>query len=232
VGCGCGHTSVELAERVGETGRVVGADISGPMLEDARQRAARAGRSNLEFIQTDAQTHAFEPGAFDLVFSRFGVMFFADPVAAFRNLLGALRPGGRLVFLCWQEIGRNPWMLAPAAAAAKHVDMPPPAAPGSPGPFAFADRERVTGILTDAGFEAAEGRPIDRRVVMASGLGLDEAARFIMQMGPAGAALRDAAPEVVEAAAASVREALEPHKTERGIEMEAAAWLFSARRAG
>jgi SAM-dependent methyltransferase len=230
VGCGCGHTSLELSTRVGNGGAVVGLDISGPMLEDARRRASEAGRSNLEFIQADAQTHGFGSDAFDLIFSRFGVMFFEDPEAAFRNLLGALRPGGRLVFLCWQEIGRNPWMLAPAAAAAKHVEMPAPPPPGSPGPFAFADRERVSGILSNAGFDAVGAKAIERSVVMGRGLDLEQAANFVMQMGPAGAALREAGDEVVRAAAASVQEALEPFQTADGIEMDAACWLFSASR--
>lgn len=231
VGCGCGHTTLELAARVGAEGSVVGADISSPMLDEARRKAAQSNASNVDFIQVDAQTHDFEPNSFDVLFSRFGVMFFADPVAAFSNMLGALRPGGRMVFVCWQEITRNPWMFVPAGAAAKHVQMPPPPDLAGPGPFAFADRERVVDILSRAGFAQAEGRALDRQVCMAAGLDLEQAARFIMQMGPAGAALREAGPEVIEAAAASVQEALRPHMTERGIEMDASAWIFSATRA-
>jgi SAM-dependent methyltransferase len=231
VGCGCGQTTLELAERVGDAGQVVGADISGPMLAEAQRKLDASGRTNVELIQADAQTHAFDAGSFDLAFSRFGVMFFADPEAAFSNLLTALRPGGRLVMVCWQEMSRNPWMLVPAAAAAKHVELPAPADPDGPGPFAFRDRERVTEILSRAGFDRIEAESLDRKLVMAGGPNLEQAAGFIMQMGPAGAALREAPADVVEAAAASVQEALRPHMTERGIEMDASAWIYSARRA-
>ena len=112
VGCGCGQTSVELGRRVGDTGEVLGVDISGPMLDDAQRRAAEAGAGHVHFSQADAQTVTIEPGGFDLLFSRFGVMFFEDSAAAFSNLRRALAADGQLCFVCWQEIARNPWMAS------------------------------------------------------------------------------------------------------------------------
>lgn len=234
IGCGCGQTTVELARRVGPEGRVLGVDVSGPMLADAQRRAAEAEDASIGFVQADAQTHAFEPGAFDLAFSRFGVMFFEDPAAAFANLLSALRPGGRLVFACWQEIGRNPWMLVPAAAAAKHVEIPRPSDPTAPGPFAFADPERVGGLIGAGGFADYEATPIERKLTIGAGRGMDRIVDFLMQMGPAGAALRQAEdPEAVAAAVkASMTEVLEPYYDGDGVVMDAAAWLVSARRPG
>ncbi len=149
VGCGTGDTTLALADHVGARGEVIGVDISDPLLAIARQRAN--GRAGLGFIRTDAQTHAFDPGRFDLVASRFGVMFFADPVAAFANLARALRPGGRMVFAAWDAVRENPWMSASKAAAVARLGPVAPDPPGAPGPFAFADAARVLGILSDAG---------------------------------------------------------------------------------
>ncbi|MDF2901645.1 MAG: SAM-dependent methyltransferase, partial [Phenylobacterium sp.] len=142
IGCGCGQTSFELARRVGPSGRVLGVDISAPMLEVARQRAAGAA-ANVSFIEADAQTHAFQNGGFDLAISRFGVMFFDDPTAAFRNIGAALRPGGRLSFVCWRPMLENAWMATPLFAAMPLLPPLPPPDPAAPGPFAFADPERV-----------------------------------------------------------------------------------------
>src|SRR5262249_38336345 len=146
VGCGCGDSTVDLARRVAPDGTVVGMDISAVMLERARQTAREQG-VNARFEHADAQTHAFAPASFDVLFSRFGVMFFADPTAAFANLRSALRPGGKLAFVCWQSLAENPWMLVPLGAAFQIIPPPPMPAPDAPGPFAFADQSRVRSIL-------------------------------------------------------------------------------------
>jgi SAM-dependent methyltransferase len=231
VGCGCGPTTLELARRVGAAGSVSGVDISRPMLAEARRRAAGTVGAAIDFTAADAQTHAFEAGAFDLIFSRFGVMFFEDPRAAFANLHRALRTGGRLAFACWQEPGRNPWMVVPAAAAAKHIALPPPADPHAPGPFAFADAERVRGIIESAGFERVSVEPIERTMLIGAGLDLDRILDFVVQMGPAAVALRDATTEVAAAVRESIREAVKPHYDGTGLRMDAAAWCVTARRA-
>jgi SAM-dependent methyltransferase len=229
VGCGCGATSLEIARRVGASGAVTGIDISRVMLERARSRAREAGLTNLRFEDADAQTHAFPPASFDVVCSRFGVMFFADPEAAFRNLLTALRPGGRLSFVCWRALGENPWMLIPLMAAAQHVTMPAPPAPEAPGPFAFGDRDRVQRILSSAGFAGISIDAFDERMTIAGGA-LDGVVDFMLEMGPTAALLRDAPPEAATRVPAAVRAALAPFETPEGVRMESGAWLVTARR--
>jgi len=234
VGCGCGQTSVELAERAGASGFVRGLDISAPMLESARQRASEAGldEGRLVFTQSDAQLESFD-GDFDLIFSRFGVMFFADPVAAFSNLHSALRKGGRMTFICWQSIQQNPWMVVPAIATMKFVELPPPPQPGDPGPFAFADDSLVRSILDRAGFSEIRCESLEEKVNVGGDQDdLESIANFIMQMGPAGAALRDASEETRLAALAAVQEALAPYQSAAGVEMDAAAWIVSATKNG
>jgi SAM-dependent methyltransferase len=230
VGCGCGQTTLELARRVGAKGAALGADISRPMLESARARALEAGVRNARFEHSDAQVHPFEAEAFDLVFSRFGVMFFSDPGAAFANLLRALRPGARLGFVCWQALAQNAWMLRPMAALAPLLSLQPPSDPHAPGPFAFADADRVTRILQDAGFGSVAVEGMERELLVGGGASLDDSVGFLLQMGPAGAALRDAAEDVRNKAAAAVRDAIAPFETEVGVCMPAAAWLFQATR--
>ena len=137
VGCGCGHTALALADQVGPHGLVTGIDISRPMLGRARERQQEQQLRNLSFLHADAQTHPFEPESVDLIFSRFGVMFFEDASQAFGNLRTALRPGGRLCFLCWQELQKNDWVRVPLQAAAQHVPLPPRPEPGTPRPLFF-----------------------------------------------------------------------------------------------
>jgi SAM-dependent methyltransferase len=227
VGCGCGETSLALARRVGATGSVLGVDISTVMLERARARAA--GVANVRFLAADAQTHGFAPASFDVVFSRFGVMFFKDPRAAFSNLAQALAPGGRLGFHCWKSLAENPWMTVPLFAALQHVPPPTPPPPDAPGPFAFADAERVRGILADAGLAEIDFE--SRNDTMGVGAGsLDEAADFALQMGPASIAIREATPETVAKVRASVREALAPYQTPEGVRLATSSWVVTARK--
>jgi SAM-dependent methyltransferase len=230
VGCGCGQTALQLADRVGPGGSVLGIDVARPMLERARARAA--GRANVRFEHGDAQTHRFEPG-FDLVFSRFGVMFFADPVAAFANLARALRPGGRLAFVAWQALDRNPWLYVPLRALAGIVPLPPPSAPGAPGPFSFADAERVRRILVAAGFSDAVLESDAGELAIGAGGDLGRAVEFALQIGPVAAALReagDAGAAARERAAAAIRAALAPLAGPAGVRAGYAAWIATARR--
>jgi SAM-dependent methyltransferase len=152
IGCGTGAFTVPLAETVGEHGEVVGADISTAMLAGAKKRLAEAGLRQVSLIEADAQTHKFAPGGFDLIVSRFGVMFFADPAAAFTNLFAAARPGGRLCFACWGPLDENEHWLVPYRAALRHLGPPEPKPPRAPGPMAFADPDYVHGFLGKAGF--------------------------------------------------------------------------------
>jgi SAM-dependent methyltransferase len=228
IGCGCGGTTIELARRVGPAGAATGIDISSIMLERARAAAATAGVVNLQFANADAQTHTFERDSFDVLYSRFGVMFFNDPAAAFRNLRAALRPGGRLAFVCWQSVQLNPWMFVPMMAAAQHISFPAPPPPNAPGPFSFADPERVRGILSDAGFRQIGFEALNETLTVGGGGSLDQTVNFLLQMGPTGTAMREAAQDKVDIVMAAVRESLTPFATAQGIQMASAAWIVTA----
>jgi SAM-dependent methyltransferase len=228
VGCGCGQTSLQLAERVGPGGSVIGIDISTVMLARAQERAAAYDLPQLRFENADAQTAALAALRADLVFSRFGVMFFADPPAAFANLRRALKPGGRLTFGCWQELKRNPWLLVPLLAAAEHVALPDPPAPDAPGPFALADPGRLRAILASAGFDTIGLEPCERELAVGGGGSLEQAVRFLVQLGPLGTVLRDADGPTRARATAAVREALAPFASHGAVRMKCAAWIVSA----
>ena len=147
IGCGTGVTTVPYAQAVGPSGHVTGADISRPMLDAARRRVEEAGLKNVELVLADAQVHAFTPDSYDLLTSRLGVMFFADPHAAFRNLIRALRPGGRLVMAVWATIDENPHWKIPFEIAVRHLGPPGPQPPHAPGPHVFGERDYLRGIL-------------------------------------------------------------------------------------
>lgn len=223
IGCGAGQTSLELAQAVGPAGSVLGVDLSEPLLEIARRRGA--GVAGLEFCQDDAQTAGFAAGGFDAAFSRFGVMFFADPPAAFANIRRALKPGGRLAFVCWRGPEENPIMCLPMQAAGPVAPPPQPSEPGAPGPFAFADPERVRGVLTAAGFADVELAPYDDRV--GSGR-LETSLALVQSIGPLGAVLREN-PGLREVVEPRVRAALAAHDGPDGPKLDAAVWIVTAR---
>jgi SAM-dependent methyltransferase len=230
VGCGCGQTSLQLAERVGAGGSVTGIDISAPMLARARERAAQLGARNLRFLEADAQEAKLGEAAFNLVFSRFGVMFFADPKAAFANLRRSLAPSGRVAFVCWQELARNPWMAVPMRAASAYLPPMPPPAPEAPGPLAFADPGRVRSILGGAGFREIAIEPLEGLVVVGgASSSLEQAAAFLLQAGPLARALRDAPAAPVDRITDAVREAIAPHATPNGVMMGYGTWVVCAR---
>jgi SAM-dependent methyltransferase len=222
VGCGTGSTTAELAKEVAPEGRVLGVDISETLVGAARQHKL----DNLRFEVGDAAAYPFETAAFDLVFSRFGVMFFADPAAAFKNLRRALRPNGRLVFLCWRTVLENPWVLVPMRAAEPH--LPPAERPGpeEPGPFAFGDRARVERILKEAGFGKPTFRTLDQQTPM--GRDIAETVENMGKMGPLARRFAEATPEQVAKAKAGIAEALKPHVDPDGVRLAGACWLVSA----
>lgn len=230
VGCGCGATTLELARQVGLKGAVLGVDVSRPMLGRALARAKARGLTHTNFVLADAQTADLGREDFDLLFSRFGVMFFADPTAAFANLRRAVRAGGRLAFVCWQPLQRNPWMLVPTIAIARHAAMSPPD-PNLPGPFAFADPERVRSILSRANFTEVAIDAVELSLAPGGG-DPNRAAEFALEIGPGAAALRaaGAGPELRARAADSVREAFGPFIQNGVLRMPASIWLVHARR--
>jgi ubiquinone/menaquinone biosynthesis C-methylase UbiE len=229
VGCGCGQTLLELADIVGASGKVVGVDVSPPMLARARERAA--ARPAISLVQADAQTHPFPPGELDAAYSRFGVMFFQDPRAAFANLRAALRPGGRLAFVCWQALDRNPWAAVPLAAVRRVLPSASPPEmlkPGGPGPFAFADADRVRAILADAGWTSIEIDRWEAPIHIGGAMTLADAQAYGRQIGPAARAIADAPEDARPAMDAAAAEALAAFVTERGVWADAAAWLVTA----
>ncbi|MEE8579987.1 MAG: class I SAM-dependent methyltransferase, partial [Myxococcota bacterium] len=236
VGCGCGASTLELVQRVGSSGEVVGIDVSKVMLARARERARVRRLENIHFQCADAQVFAFDSGHFDALTSRFGVMFFSDPGAAFANLLQALRPGGRLAFVCWQPLAANPWMHVPMAAAGSVVPLPPRPPPDAPGPFSFGDPERVDRILREALFDHVTIDALETTLSIGGETDLDQAVDFVLDLGPTAALLREVDETTRSRARSAVREALSPYQ--RGddrlgsrVEMPCAVWLVRARRA-
>ena len=208
LGCGSGRTTLELASRVGPAGGAVGVDISAEMLARGRERAARAGARNIEFAHADVQVHDLGEARFDAAYSRFGVMFFADPVAAFANVRRALRPGGVLSFVCWQSVFDNEWMLIPGAAVASVTgSLPPMPGPGEPGPFSLADPGRVRAVLEAAGFGSVIVAPHADQVVISEDR-IPEAALASVRVGGVREALRDAGQQTRKRALAAIEEAL------------------------
>ena len=226
IGCGAGTTSIALARQVAPDGRVLAVDVSAPLLERARQHAP-AGLP-VEFALGDATVFPFAPGGADLLFSRFGVMFFADPARSFTNMRNGLRAGARVVFACWQEPRHNPWLMLPLQAAYRHVPRLPEVGPEDPGHFSFASEPRVRGILERAGFGAISLEPVDLSFDLADGQGLDRAVELSIGMGPASRALDGQPAELRVAAAESVRAALEPYQRGDRVPLRGAIWIVTA----
>lgn len=226
VGCGSGAVAIALAQQVGPSGHVMGIDISGPMLARARQTLP-AGLP-VDFVLADATVYPFEPASLDLLVSRFGVMFFADPALSFGNLRRALKPSGRVAFACWREPRENPFFMVALQAVYKHVPKLPPQGPEDPGPFSFASQARVHRVLGEAGFKAIAMEPCDLALDVAIGQGLDAAIESALSIGPAARALAEQPPEVVAAATQSIREALTPLVRGQSVPLDAAIWIVTA----
>ncbi len=227
IGCGAGTSTLALAGQVGASGRVVGIDISAPMLTRARQRVADRALTNISFLEADAQTHNFGPDLFDRVVSRFGVMFFADPAAAFRNLRGAMRPGGRLCFVCWAPLADNPHWQIPLEIAARHLGPPTPQPPHAPGPMAFSDQAYLRGILEEAGFRNPR---ITMENVSLIGTTPEEEAALACVMGPTARLIEERTPPepVHEALRREIAEAFRPFAGAEEMKLPAAVYAVSA----
>lgn len=226
VGCGCGATSFDLLRKVGPTGRVTGVDISEPMLGRARELAP-AG-APVEFVLADATVYPFTPASTDVLFSRFGVMFFAQPSDSFANMRKALRPDGRLVFACWRTPRDNPWMMLGLQEAYKHVPKLPEMKPDDPGPFSFASEERVRRILGEAGFTGIELERVDLSLDIATGRGLDAAVETVLAIGPTSRALDGQSADKIKAATASIRTALAAHQKGDTVPLGGSIWIVTA----
>ena len=229
VGCGFASTTLALARAVGAGGRVMGVDISSPMLDRARQRGRDTGVDNIVWRQGDAQDMALPGQHFDLIVSRFGVMFFDDPTTAFKNLHRSAKPGGRLHFACWQSTARNTWYTLAARTLAPYLDIPPPQ-PDAPGPFAFGDTEWVSNLLLAAGFVDIVIDEFETTMVQGGSRGVDGAIEQMVR-GPVAVALT-AAPETVrQAGLHALRATLALHVEDGEVRFPAATWMVAARAA-
>jgi SAM-dependent methyltransferase len=223
IGCGGGTTALDLARAVAPGGTVMGVDLSAAVLAFAKQAAK--GCKRVRFVQADAQVFPFEPASFDAAFSRFGVMFFADPVAAFMNIRRALKPGGRLALVCWRALEENALDILPLKAASVHLPPQPAHDPEAPGPFAFANPVRVRGILERAGF--TEIGIVAHDELVGSG-DLASMLAVCSRVGALGKILREN-PELRAAAVPAVRSALAAHDGPEGVRLNAATWIVTAR---
>jgi SAM-dependent methyltransferase len=227
IGCGCGDTSLEIARTVGTTGAVLGIDVSQPMLEVARALGTQAQLANLAFRDGDA-SEADLPANTDLLFSRFGVMFFGQPTAAFSHLRGSLRVGGRFVFVCWRAPRDNAWAMTPLSAARAALGITPaPADPNAPGPFAFADAERLRAILSDAGFADVDVQRHDASLSL--GATPRSAAEAAARIGPVSRLLREVGVEHLPIVVDAVERTLAPLAEPDGhVRLNASSWIVSA----
>ena len=233
VGCGWGDTAIQLARKVGRTGEVLGLDCCDVFLEKGRADAAAAGVTNVRFVAADVQTWPFDP-RWDFCFSRFGMMFFSNPVAAMRNVRSALRPGGELMFIVWRTLADNPWMGIPKETVLRF--LPPPgedAQTCGPGPFSMANPDVVRGQLRAAGFEHVEMTRNDGPVMV--GRDAQQAMDFQLALGPAGeifreaGALAEARRDEIEAALCA---AIAPYAGPDGVVMQSSSWIITARKPG
>jgi SAM-dependent methyltransferase len=244
IGCGCGATTLTAAAAVRPGGEVTGIDLSGPMLDVARHRQESVGVTNVMFVHGDAQMHVFLsrgsaeaparvspeaklPEPFDVAISRFGTMFFADPVAAFTNIAAGLRPGGRLALATWQPLPANDWLIVPATALLRYGTMPPIDL-NAPGPFAQAEPDAVTRVLTEAGYADVRLTPVHLDLTV--GADLEDAVDYVTNSRVCRMILADTPEREVPAALDAVRVALADHVDDDGVHLGAAIWIVTATR--
>jgi SAM-dependent methyltransferase len=227
IGCGCGDTSLEIARIVGKTGAVLGIDVSTPMLEVALSRAALADCGHLVFREGDA-SEAELPANTDVLFSRFGLMFFSQPTQALSHLRGSLRAGGRCVFVCWRAPRDNAWAMVPLSAARAAMGVTPaPADPNAPGPFAFADEQRLGAILSGAGYGDVAVQRFD--ATLALGATPRSAAETSVQIGPVSRFVREVGVEHLSIIVEAVERALVPFAAANGqVSLNGSTWIVSS----
>lgn len=229
IGCGGGITTFWIAELLTGSGHITGLDLSATLIATAIRRAEELGLNNIDFIQADARTA--DPGAkqYDCLFSRFGVMFFDDPYAAFKHMHGFVKPGGRINFACWGPPPANPWVFQFMDVARKYVEIPQ-ADPKSPGPFAFCDTDYVTDILTQAGFKNIEFESWNGdQFLGGAGASPEVAAQFLMDTLFVGDALKDESDDVKSHAYHDLVAELQDYHTDAGVILQGNAWLVSGK---
>ena len=226
IGCGTGTTTLALGARVGASGEILAADLSRPMLNKAIERANVSAEHPITFVEADAQVHSFPTATFDAVYSRFGVMFFDDPIAAFRNIRKAVRPGGRMAYVCWADRKANPWIRIPAGAAKTCLDLPAPPPDDAPGQFSMENEDRVQQILHDAGWSdiGLECFTVEGSI----GSNAADAARFITKMGPMSEPFALADSDTQNKTLQVIEEALTPYSNDSGVTLGFSTWIVSA----
>jgi SAM-dependent methyltransferase len=225
VGCGAGATTFATARGLGPEGHCTGADLSAPLIELARRRAAELGADNADFVVADAQQREFPAGAFDAVISRFGVMFFDDPVAAFANLRRAPRPNAGMACIVWRGAAENPFMTTGERAAAPLLPEAPPRNPDAPGQFAFADPDRVGAILSAAGWRDVDFQPLD----VACALPGDDLETYATRLGPVGLVLPSLEADRRRAVIDAMKRGFEPYVVDGMARFTAACWMVRGR---
>lgn len=225
IGCGNGRSTLDAA-RLAVHGRVVGVDLSAPMLDVARRRADAHHVTNVEFLQADAQVHPFEPASFNAAISHTGAMFFGDPAAAFANIARALCVGAPLTLLVWQPPQANDWLRQLTEILAAGRRLPAPNA-GAPGPFSLADPDHARQLLGTAGFDHVTIDGLHQP--MWFGDTPDDALRFITGLGAFAALLRDLEPDARDATLAHLHDHIAAHHTGQGVQYPSAMWLITAR---
>ena len=231
IGCGCGTTTMKLAKLVAPGGAITALDASSVMLDVARKRTVSA-TVPINIVNADAETYALESGSYDLMFSQFGVMFFSNPTAAFSNFHRALKPGGRISFVCWRGPKRNPFMMVPFNAVRHFMPELAPPDPDAPAsPLSFASREKVEKMLADAGFVDVKLDPFETDASMGEG-SLEECTRYIVAFagGTVGAVIRGAGEENTAAIISALQTGLAPYHKDNRVKLGASAWIVSARR--
>ena len=228
IGCGCGATVLATAARIGPSGTLLGVDVSKVMLDRAAERVRERKLGQVRLLLADAAAHEFASGSADLAFSRFGVMFFDDPAAAFANIRRALTPAGRFMFVCWQALSRNPWFVVPVTAALAKLPPQPSADPDAPGPFAFADPGRAQRLLEVAGYNGVRVEPHETALRLGGPGELDRVADQSLEMGPVARLLREVDDATRAAVREAVREALARHEGPDGFVLPARVWFVSA----
>ena len=231
IGCGCGNTTLSIAEKIKPTGRVTGLDISEPMLQRARESARELSLENTSFQCVDVQTEDIGVNSFNAAFSRFGVMFFEDSIAAFTNINKSLVSGSPLSFVCWQSPIQNPWQSLFVQEVKKFIDLPAPP-PRSPGPFAFMESDYVNSILENSNFENIEIEGHEAEVNMFSGRSLSDSVNDYISINPVvSEMLKDASNELKQEIIHSAIEVFSPYYSDKGLIFPSSTWLVTAKKA-
>ena len=230
IGCGCGHTTLNIAKRIGPSGNVTGLDISEPMLKRAKETAVEMSITNTSFKCVDVQTENLGDQIYSSAFSRFGVMFFEDSVAAFKNINKSLISGGYLSFVCWQSPAVNPWQSLFIQEVKKYLDLPSPP-PRSPGPFAFMESEYVSSILEESKFQDIKIEGHEAEVNMFSGRSLSDSVKDYISINPVVTQmLKESSENQIAEIVNSGIEAFSPYYSEKGLIFLSATWLVTARK--